>query len=244
MTMTSRQKMPFGRADRRITSMLLLPLRRRRRFACLVVATTLFAGIMRLWQRKSSGIVMPTHSEERNEIKSLKEDNNQPWDPNWWKPMVDRVARPFAVLPLPTTTSDNDALPSWCVPRPIEDKAARGNTTVNRSGIYLVKIPKTASSTAAGVTIQIARNVPRRPSADDDDLSVVECTHHVEHGMDHVDHQDPFFLWTILRHPGQRAVSHYFFELVSRRSTLVTSEGMIQELKRHVNFQFWHVARR
>jgi hypothetical protein len=70
----------------------------------------------------------------------------------------------------------------------------------------------------------------------------MECVHHVNHGTAHVERIDPHILWTVIRGPTQRAISHYFFELVSRQGTMVTSFGMINELNRHKNLQFKHLA--
>jgi hypothetical protein len=213
-------------------------------FTARLVVVALLLGWFELffvWQ--DNVVVMAPTDESSVENAYRYGENDEQIDPDWWKPLVDQVASPFRTIP-------NQ---SWCVPRPvISSMGGESNisTTRNNNGLYLVKIPKTASSTAAGVTIQIARNVALLPSHHQHHDSsgspppprIMECTHHVDHGMAHVDRQDPFFLWTVVRHPIPRAISHYFFELVSRRSTMMTSSGMIAEVKRQQNFQFRYVA--
>jgi hypothetical protein len=70
---------------------------------------------------------------------------------DWWRPFVDQIAKPFPIL------YDR----SWCVPQEIRERSIN-DTLTDKSGLYLLKIPKTASSTAAGVSVQIARNVMSR----------------------------------------------------------------------------------
>jgi hypothetical protein len=222
---------------------------------------------------------------------------------DWWKPWVDRIARPFPIVstndkqnhPASPSSSSSD---SWCVPRKLLRSRPGLHSTLDsigsqrpgerimnyinqpnaKAGLYLVKVPKTASSTAAGVTIQIAegyllggggsadsvlKNTPGtnggldRNHGGNSTSSVnkktqtqtlpptarLECTYHVAHGAYYVSRTEPNFLWTVLRNPANRAISHYFFELVSRRGTMVTSDGMINYLEGSKNFQLDYIAR-
>jgi Galactose-3-O-sulfotransferase len=193
---------------------------RRKTTSSLIAVIIFFLGLLRLWQEEWITLA------DEDDVFSKTE---QPWNSDWWKPLVDEISRPFAPLP-----KDQ----SWCVPRPIVQDEHAFNAT-SKAGLYLVKIPKTASSTAAGVTIQIARNVMARNKH-----PTMECTHHVEHGQAHVDREDPFFLWTVVRHPVKRAVSHYFFMTVSRLQVNATSEGMMTQLQQYKNLQFRQLARR
>ncbi|KAG7347519.1 sulfotransferase family protein [Nitzschia inconspicua] len=206
-----------------------------------LAAAMIFLGVLHL-SRQGKGITMMAPGSERYKEITAEDQTimqePEPLDTAWWTPFVNQMARPFSILPKD---------PFWCVPRPILEMTNGDNiTTASNKGLYLVKIPKTASSTAAGVTIQIARNTAARMASQttiSDSLNM-ECMYHIDHGMAHVDRQDPFFLWTVVRHPAQRAVSHYFFGEVSRRGAPFTSDGMIASLKRHVNFQFRQLARK
>ena len=117
-----------------------------------------------------------------NDIFALEEQPN--WDPLWWKPYVNQIAtKPwkawknekksknyrhdddgrYYITGGNNTNNDDDANEEvdpfgWCI---IPNNMERG--TYNRnSGLYFVKVPKSASSTCAGITIQIGQNVAER----------------------------------------------------------------------------------
>jgi hypothetical protein len=150
-------------------------------------------------------------------------------DPNWWEPYVDRIARSFSIRP------DK----SWCVPRTIPNSTKLGEEEI-QSGFYLVKIQKTASSTVAGVSIQIARNVGQQQHQKD----TMECVYHAAHGYEFARRRDPFFLWTVLRDPRKRAISDYFFFEVSRKRIPAADARMMQKLNAHKSYQLANVAPR
>ena len=109
------------------------------------------------------------------------------WDPLWWKPHVNQIAtKPwkawkndnmksksyhhenaggYYVTDGNTSNTDDNGDHEevedpfgWCI---IPNDMKRGTYSRN-SGIYFVKVPKSASSTCAGITIQIGQNVAER----------------------------------------------------------------------------------
>lgn len=155
------------------------------------------------------------------------------WEnPYWWKPYVDQVARPFPIL------GDNGKL--WCIPRRIHKVTSLRERHV-KSGLYMVKVEKTASSTSAGVTIQIARNVAEQQYKS---AQPMECTYHAAHGRAYAYRQDPYFMWTVLRDTRKRALSHYNFFVVSREKAHNTPHEMIQRMQEYKSLQLKSVSNR
>jgi len=97
-------------------------------------------------------------------------------DINWWHLHVEYLANVY----------QTKVGKSWCIPD-------RG------SGILYVKTPKTASSTATAITIQIAENVAQRESLD------LRCKVWIMHNMNR--NPDRSIMWTTLRDPARRALS-------------------------------------
>ena len=111
--------------------------------------------------------------------------------------------------------------------KPVQKKPAR-------EGLFYLKLCKTASSTAAGVHLRIARNLARRRGE-----SWPVCRSRFLHGiagpkMYRFAQRDltKSFLWTILREPTNRYVSEYFHFEVSRKSTPVNLRSFQRFLRR------------
>ncbi|KAL3930275.1 MAG: hypothetical protein SGARI_004529 [Bacillariaceae sp.] len=159
-------------------------------------------------------------------------------NPYWWEPYVDQVARPFPIL--------NDTEKSWCVPRQIPEITSLEEPTV-KSGLYLVKVTKTASSTSAGVTIQIARNAAERQQQQQHQQQrnasqSMECTYHTAHGFEYVHRQAPHFMWTVVRDPSKRAISYYNFFVVSRKKKHHGPDKMIRKIQEYKSVQLLSVS--
>jgi hypothetical protein len=103
-------------------------------------------------------------------------------------------------------------------------------------GILLVKVPKGASSTSAGVAIRISRR---------HDCQAVEWMHRmatefqyahlspsISTNPEQQQHQKPTFLFTTIRNPSSRAISTIFFHVVSRTNSTPTDEFITMYLKR------------
>lgn len=104
-----------------------------------------------------------------------------------------------------------------------------------KEGMFYVKVPKTASSTLAGVGLRIAhRKGSQLLRRDEHDGEVQVCNAHTSHGdviADfHYARRDRVrsFLWTFLREPTRRTVSQYFFNQVSRHGKEPTDKNIIK----------------
>mmetsp|Transcript_56525 Transcript_56525/g.137207 ORF Transcript_56525/g.137207 Transcript_56525/m.137207 type:complete len:455 (-) Transcript_56525:194-1558(-) len=82
---------------------------------------------------------------------------------NWWLPYVEPLARAF-----PKWKGNRPY--EWCIPQTKTLKQPRDVRSSDVEGLIYIKNPKAASSTSAGITLQIAHNVfqrIRQPSYDD-----------------------------------------------------------------------------
>merc|ERR1719445_2158747 len=98
---------------------------------------------------------------------------------------------------------DREKIPFPCVP---------GSNSDNAKGIFYIKVPKASSSTLAHVTKRFAAKEARRQGFEEGSF----CKTH-----DPMVHNSAFklncanrdkeksFLWTVIRHPNDRAISHY-----------------------------------
>jgi hypothetical protein len=113
------------------------------------------------------------------------------------------IARAF-----PNKTMDN-----WCIPN--------GNSWEDKmwQGILLVKVPKAASSTSAGVALRISN---RHDCA-------VQWQHRLAHDYEKRN-KAKSFLFTTIRDPAERAVSTIFFHHVSQKNLKPTDRNMIRKL--------------
>ena len=100
----------------------------------------------------------------------------------------------------------------WCVPP---------NTTMNEGdpwkGLLLVKVPKGASSTSAGVAIRIGRNRDCK----------VQWMHRMASDYRHRS-PDESFLFTTIRDPSARAISTIFFHVISRKPNVTVTDEFLQ----------------
>ena len=119
-------------------------------------------------------------------------------------------------------------------------------------GFLFLKTYKTASSTAAGVNLRIARNVAARrfqnttstaAAAVNTNTNVSSfdfCNARFDHGQPWHRHgltmfgrrtKAQSFLWAILRHPTRRAVSQFFHFKVSRRGIEPTDKNFMAAMQ-------------
>jgi len=142
---------------------------------------------------------------------------------------VERLSRPFHW---------DGSRYGWCI-----DSSDLSESS-SRSGMFFVKVMKTASSTGAGVTLRVAINTYHRiMRPEDDSFSVGEngcsgcCKAHYSHGKAigyNYTKRDKSrsFLWSTIRLPRKRAVSHVFFKEVSRRGMEPSDQNIIRALNR------------
>jgi hypothetical protein len=143
--------------------------------------------------------------------------NNYTWSPRPWKVWND-TAYPWCILPDDDDDDDDDD---------DTNNSQRGSNA--GAGLYLVKIPKAGSSTAAGLTYQLATNVAARKKASSERKrsSTRICQIEARHGKRHTHRQQPYFLWAQIRHPASRAVSSYYFNQVSRAGKTPTYRAFV-----------------
>jgi Galactose-3-O-sulfotransferase len=124
------------------------------------------------------------------------------------------VARPFSSWPIDAPLPCYRAHDQWM------DMSVQFSPA--RKGLFYLKPYKTGSSTTSGVHLRMARNIAqRRTGASSFDI----CDIRFDHGPDPTPGYTLFrdrlpeqsFLWTVLRDPTQRAVSHFFHFMVSRK---------------------------
>jgi hypothetical protein len=90
----------------------------------------------------------------------------------------------------------------------------------------MVKVPKAASSTAAGVTLRIQQEMMNRTERH----CHVEYDHRLASSYAKVNTRESF-LWTSIRDPTQRALSRVFFTQVSFKGQEPTNELILQALQ-------------
>eukprot|EP00977_Amphora_coffeiformis_P015234 scaffold4457_cov169-Amphora_coffeaeformis.AAC.11 len=147
------------------------------------------------------------------------------------------------------------AFEPWPMDKPLPCFAPDGIMTPQRvkvphnssvsEGFMFLKTFKTASSTSAGVNLRIARNVARRRQKhgqphNDADEHFHFCKARFEHVKPWKFHGSTLFqnrtigksfLWAILRHPTQRAISQFFHFKVSRDGIAPTDENFRQAMQ-------------
>jgi hypothetical protein len=166
----------------------------------------------------------------------------------------------FAIDPTETNhTSDGGLKPytpwngttrhGWCVPQVIKLKAYQLSNSGSRVvGLIYAKSPKAASSTAAGITMQMAHNIAARKfNITAGEKNPLICTHNWTHPFAffniHARRKDPSLLWTIVRQPSKHALSIFFHFAVGRKGLLPTSQNMIEKLEAYKSAQFLYITK-
>jgi hypothetical protein len=107
---------------------------------------------------------------------------------------------------------------SWCIPatRPEENTFRDGKW----QGLLLVKVPKAASSTAAGLTLRIANQTG--------------CAVQFEHreGIEYAERHAESFLLGTVRRPAARAFSMAYFFIIAPLNITPTDKNIIRSLNR------------
>jgi hypothetical protein len=120
----------------------------------------------------------------------------------------------------PSTPSQ--IFPVWNKPFPCISWEGRMKRTETKEGPLYLKEIKTGSSTLAGVTIQIARNVAQRLPPNNYIMCRARFQHLQARKFEFRNH-DQSFLWTVLRDPTPRLVSKFFHFGVSRQGLAPTA---------------------
>ena len=122
----------------------------------------------------------------------------------------------------------------WCAPGTPLSVSLKAHKMV-KTGLYLTKLFKAASSTAASVSIQIAEAIAHRKN-------LVGCPFHVGHGAAHRRRQAPNFSWTVVRNPHKRVISWYFFKDISRQKQEYNSTDLITTLQINSNYMMEYIG--
>jgi len=114
---------------------------------------------------------------------------------------------------------------AWCTNRDTYSKK-------KPTGLFYVKVPKTASTTSASVNLQIAhRHGTKHGYRDDKCMDFHEHVTATNRGLGRRDKANSL-LWTTLREPTKRSMSFVFFAKVSRQEKLEpTDENIIKTLR-------------
>jgi len=121
---------------------------------------------------------------------------------------------------------------SWCLP----NKHATSEFTDDQEkckGIVLVKVPKGASSTSAGVAIRIKHR---------QECGAVQWRHKLATEYSRCSNKSQAFLFTTIRDPAARAVSTIFFHIVSRKNVTATDDFMKSSLTQSTDPHFGAVS--
>jgi Galactose-3-O-sulfotransferase len=137
------------------------------------------------------------------------------------------IARPFEAWP------KGSPLPCFRPHELWKDDAHQ--STPATKGFFYLKPYKTGSSTTSGVHLRIARNIAKRRKKQKIDI----CETRFAHGPDlspgytlfHKRIAEKSFLWTVVRDPTQRAISHFFHFMVSRKKMEPTDQNFISFLR-------------
>lgn len=101
--------------------------------------------------------------------------------------------------------------------------------TASREGFLFIKVPKTASSTGAGINLRVAHGLARRRNFE-------ICKNRFRHGYARdfeINERDKnkSFAWSIVRDPTARIISEFFHFEVARGGTEPTDENFIKFLE-------------
>lgn len=106
------------------------------------------------------------------------------------------------------------------------DGVSRGPTT---EGFLYIKEMKTASTTLAGVTLRICRNVAQRKYRRDPNQNPCRARYfHLRARIFVNRNRSKSFLWTMLRDPNERMVSKFFHIAVSRENYSPTLDDFVK----------------
>jgi len=124
----------------------------------------------------------------------------------------------------------NSSLPLPCF------NGGLSRSRAHAKGFIFIKIPKCASTTGASVTLRIAQNVARKQQHGDE-MCLAKTNHDLASKI--MWSPNETFVWSIIREPTARTISHFFFDHVSRKnlsSTDASFIGYLQEKRNYTNY--------
>ena len=146
-------------------------------------------------------------------------------DPFWYKKYVANMTRVFQPW-------DGDSTYSWCIPEdPNNPSPPALHSGADAVGLIYIKSYKTASSTLEGICLSIAHNIARRHYNN----STTPCIHYNRHEFaDKRHHQrrgNPSILYSFVRKPDNRDLSHVFHFEVGRKDMEPTDKKIINAIE-------------
>lgn len=166
----------------------------------------------------------------------------------WWQPYVNVVSRRYKASNDTEWCQDMTGIFSWSDSwnAYVESAKSESQSSLARhqrierqqpkTGMYFVKVTKAGSSTAAAVALQISDSVAAEKGFSE------PCDHHIHHGLAYTRRKKPFFLWTQIRRPHSRTISHYFFRDISRGGDSYNSTNLIKKLDAEKNIQIKYIG--
>ena len=128
---------------------------------------------------------------------------------------------------LTTYTGPQRTFPIYPYPFPcVEWEGSHSRRPTNQGFLY-IKEMKTASSTLAGVTLRIARNVAKRRRNDTNNLTMCRARFfHMRARKFQFRLRNQSFLWSMVREPNARMLSKFFHFAVSRKHIMPTAQEL------------------
>jgi len=128
---------------------------------------------------------------------------------------------------LTTYTGPQRTFPIYPYPFPcVEWEGSHSRRPTNQGFLY-IKEMKTASSTLAGVTLRIARNVAKRRRNDTKNLTMCRARFfHMRARKFQFRLRNQSFLWSMVREPNARMLSKFFHFAVSRKHIMPTAQEL------------------
>ena len=183
----------------------------------------------------------------------------------WWSNYTSKIARAFVPWnhnhPGIIGTNNNDDDPyGWCIPEKVNQPTHKWRLQESPEGkeiaigILYVKLYKASSSTCEGISINIAHNVAKRIKGDVYSNTHTQeptppCIHYNRHVFADLNGHSRSYrsypnslLWTFVRNPYKRSLSHIYHFDVSREKSFSSSEqitprAIIAKLEDYKNFQ-------
>ena len=179
-------------------------------------------------RQQDENISEDSEDEEYEENGVRTSNQSQPTrkrDSLWYKKYVANMTRVFEPW-------NGDSTYSWCIPEdPNNPSPPSLHSGTDAVGLIYIKSYKTASSTLEGICLSIAHNIARRHF----NSSQTPCIHYNRHEFaDKRHHQrrgNPSILYSFVRQPDKRDLSHVFHFEVGRKNMEPTDKAIINAIE-------------
>lgn len=190
---------------------------------CIAASCFLLSGGIELKGIETTDIQQQEDNQRDNKLVLATEMATKEQQQPHWQAKGQALARIY-----PSRSVDKN----WCIPASTTKKRNR-----EAVGLLFIKIYKCASSTGSSITLNIAHHVAQRLNMNTSACHTVAQHHQTQHLYIPERRKETSFLWTLVRHPAKRVVSHFFFKRVSRDHVEPTNRNMKQYFRENKNFQ-------